>query len=140
LSSDFFRGLISDDEGNQEASNDAFEVLHLIAARRLARGLLTLVDATNVRTEARKPLLGLADRYRCPAVAIVFNLPEVLCQDHNPQRPLRQVESPVVRLHHEHLRQTLAELPHEGFAHIYPLSSPEDVAAVRIELLPAGPS
>ena len=29
LSSDFFRGLVCDDEANQAASRDAFEVLHL---------------------------------------------------------------------------------------------------------------
>ncbi|HYG57058.1 MAG TPA: AAA family ATPase, partial [Symbiobacteriaceae bacterium] len=60
LSSDACRALVSDDENNQAASGDAFEVLHLIAAKRLSRGLLTVVDATNVQPEARKPLLRLA--------------------------------------------------------------------------------
>jgi protein phosphatase len=48
LSSDFCRGLVSDDENSMEATNDAFEVLHFIAAKRLAAGKLTVVDATNV--------------------------------------------------------------------------------------------
>jgi protein phosphatase len=34
LSSDFCRGLVSDDESNQAATADAFEVLRLIAQRR----------------------------------------------------------------------------------------------------------
>src|SRR5262245_19420255 len=42
LSSDFLRGLVCDDEGNQAASKDAFEVLHLLATRRLAWGRLTV--------------------------------------------------------------------------------------------------
>ena len=38
LSSDFCRGLVSDDENDQAATDDAFAVLHFIAAKRLARG------------------------------------------------------------------------------------------------------
>src|SRR5262245_48646150 len=67
LSSDFFRGLVSDDESNQAASKDAFEVLHLVAAKRLAALKLTVIDATNVLAEARKPLLQLTRTYHCPA-------------------------------------------------------------------------
>ena len=60
LSSDSCRALVSDDESDQTATGDAFDVLHFIAARRLARGKLTVVDATNVQPEARKPLVALA--------------------------------------------------------------------------------
>jgi protein phosphatase len=79
LSSDFCRGLVSDDETNQAATKDAFEVLHFIAAKRLAAGRLTVVDATNVQPTARQPLVELAREYHCIPVAIVFNLPERLC-------------------------------------------------------------
>src|SRR6185312_15712719 len=50
LSSDYCRGLVSDDENNQAATKDAFEVLHYIARKRLAAGKLTVVDATNVQS------------------------------------------------------------------------------------------
>src|SRR5213592_46768 len=63
LSSDFCRGLVSDDENSQSATKDAFDVLHFIAAKRLAAGLLTVVDATNVQREARAPLVALAREY-----------------------------------------------------------------------------
>src|ERR687887_74972 len=63
LSSDFCRGLVSDDENSQAATNDAFELLHFIARKRLAAGKLTVVDATNVQPEARKPLLALAREF-----------------------------------------------------------------------------
>ena len=53
LSSDYCRGLVSDDENDQAATKDAFEVLHYIGAKRLAAGKLTVVDATNVQEEAR---------------------------------------------------------------------------------------
>ena len=48
LSSDFFRAMVSDDENSLEATEDAFSALHFVAARRLARGHLTVVDATTV--------------------------------------------------------------------------------------------
>ena len=89
LSSDYCRGLVSDDENNQAATNDAFEVLHFIARKRLAAGKLTVVDATNVQPESRKPLVELAREFHCLPVAIVLNLPEKVCQERNrdPSRP-----------------------------------------------------
>ena len=47
VSSDFCRGLVADDENDQSATPDAFDVLHYIVSTRLRRGLLTVVDATN---------------------------------------------------------------------------------------------
>src|ERR1700716_2486883 len=72
LSSDFCRGLVSDDENDQAATNDAFEVLHFIASKRLKAGLLTVVDATTVQDTARKPLVELARRFHVLPVAIVL--------------------------------------------------------------------
>jgi predicted kinase len=60
VSSDFCRGLVSDDENAQDATGDAFELLHYIAGKRMTRGRLTVVDATNVQPEARTPLVSLA--------------------------------------------------------------------------------
>src|ERR1700738_807709 len=69
LSSDYCRGLVSDDETDQSATNDAFEVLHFIAAKRLAAGRLTVVDATNVQASARQPLVALARTHHVIPVA-----------------------------------------------------------------------
>src|SRR5262249_17064989 len=89
LSSDACRALVSDDENDQAVTNDAFAVLHFIAARRLALGRLTVVDATNVQPEARKPLVELARRYHCLPVAIVLNMPARLCEARNRLRAER---------------------------------------------------
>ena len=72
ISSDFCRGLVSDDENNQAATNDAFEVLHFIARKRLAGGRLTVVDATNVQPDSRKPLVALAREFHVLPIAIVL--------------------------------------------------------------------
>src|SRR6195952_5352197 len=45
VSSDFCRALVSDNENDQSATGDAFDLLHEIIRKRLARGLLTVVDA-----------------------------------------------------------------------------------------------
>src|SRR5258708_13846381 len=79
LSSDFCRGLVSDDENSQAATEDAFDVLHYIAGKRLAPGPLPFVDATNVQRDARQPLVELARQYHMLPVAIVLNLPAKLC-------------------------------------------------------------
>ena len=107
LSSDFCRGLVSDDENDQSATKEAFEVLHYIAAKRLAAGKLTVIDATNVQAEDRKPLLQLAREYHCLPVAITLNLPEQLCHERNQNRPDRNFGSHVVRRQSEMMRRSL---------------------------------
>ena len=54
LSSDYFRALISDDENNQFVTSQAFDTLYYVANKRLELGLMTVIDATNVQTEACK--------------------------------------------------------------------------------------
>src|ERR1700738_4952913 len=136
LSSDFCRGLVSDDENAQTATKDAFEVLHFAARKRLAAGRLTVVDATNVQPEARKPLVALAREFHVLPVAIVLNLPEKLCHERNQNRPDRQFGPHVVRNQSQQLRRSLRGLEREGIRHVFKLSSPEEVDAVTIERHP----
>src|SRR5438128_841742 len=132
LSSDFCRGLVSDDENSQEATNDAFDVLHYVARKRLAVGRLTVVDATNVQSEARKPLVGLAREFHVLPVAIVLNLPERLCHERNQTRPDRQFGPHVVRNQSQQLRRSIRGLEREGFRHVFVLSTPEEVSSAAI--------
>lgn len=136
LSSDFCRALVSDDENDQAATRDAFEVLHFIASKRLAAGRLTVVDATNVQPEARKPLVALARQFHLLPVAIALNLPERTCADRNKLRADRSFGPHVVRNQSQDLRRSLRTLEREGFRHIYVLNTPEDVEAAVIERQP----
>ena len=136
LSSDYCRGLVSDDENSQAATNDAFEVLHFIAAKRLAAGKLVVVDATNVQSESRKPLDELAREYHCLPVAIVLNLPERLCHDRNQGRTDRDFGPHVIRQQTQQLRRSLRGLEREGFRHVFVLDSAENVDAATIERQP----
>jgi protein phosphatase len=136
LSSDFCRGLVSNEENSQSATKDAFEVLHFIADKRLAAGKLTVIDATNVQTEDRKPLLQMARQYHCFAIAIVLDLPEELCHERNQLRSDRQFGPHVVRRHTHMLRRSLRGLEKEGFRYVYTLNSLEAITAVEIERQP----
>ena len=136
LSSDFCRGLVSDDENNQAATSDAFAVLNFIAARRLAGGKLVVVDATNVQVEARKPLIALAREHHVIPVAIVFDLPEKVCADRNKGRADRNFGPHVIRQQTSQLRRSLRGLEREGFRHVHILRSEADIDAATIERQP----
>ena len=132
LSSDHCRGLVSNDENDQSATNDAFDVLHYVAAKRLQRGNLVVVDATNVQPEARKPLVALAREHHVIPVAIVFNLPEQLCRERNRERTDRAFGAHVIRSQKDQLRRSLRGLGREGFRHVIVLDTPEQVAAAEL--------
>jgi protein phosphatase len=136
LSSDACRALVSDDENSQAATKDAFDVLHFIAAKRLGGGRLVVVDATNVQPEARKPLVELARTYHVLPVAIVFDLPEKLCQERNRSREDRNFGPHVIRHHLQQLHRSLRGLSDEGFRYVHVLRSPGEVESVTIERQP----
>jgi protein phosphatase len=136
LSSDACRGMVSDDENNQAVTNEAFRVLHFIAAQRLALGRLTVIDATNVQPEARKPLVELARQYHCLPVAVVLNLPEKVCHERNRSRDERSFGPHVVRQQASQLRRSVRGLGREGFRHVFVLESPEEVEAAAVERVP----
>ncbi len=136
ISSDFCRGLISDNENDQTVTPEAFEVLRFIAAKRLANARLTVIDATNVQADARKPLIELAREYHFFPVAIVLNISEKECWQRNQARPERDFGRHVIRSHCRQLQRSLKQLKREGFRFIFQLDSMEEVQAARIERRP----
>ncbi len=136
VSSDFCRGLVADNENDQSATNDAFAILHAIVRKRLERGRLTVVDATNVQAEARKPLIELAHEHHVFAVAIVFDLPEKLCHERNASRPDRQFGAHVVRNQSQQLRRSMRGLEREGIRYVFKLSNVDQVDSATIERQP----
>jgi protein phosphatase len=136
LSSDHYRAVVCDDETNQAASRDAFDLLHQAVAKRLAWRRFTVVDATNVQAEGRKHLHELARRYHYLTTAIVFKLPEAVCQANNQARTDRVVPGRVIAHQMQDLQRSLSALAKEGFQHVYVLRSPEEVAAAVIRREP----
>lgn len=132
LSSDWCRAAVSDDPNDQAATKDAFELLHFIAAKRLRAMKLTVIDATNVQPESRRSLIELARANDVLPVAIVFDLPERVCQDRNRGRPDRDFGSHVVRQQVQQLRRSMRSLQREGLRYVWTLSSVEEVDATTI--------
>jgi protein phosphatase len=132
ISSDYCRGLVSDDENDQAATKDAFDVLHYIAGKRLAAGRLTVVDATNVQPDARRPLVALAKNHDVLPVAIVLDVPESLCLERNATRADRDFGSHVIRRQRDQLRRSLRNLKKEGFRTVHVLRTPDEVEAASI--------
>ena len=136
VSSDACRAMVADDANDQAATPDAFALLNFIAATRLRAGRLTVIDATSVQPEARKPLVRLAREHDCLAVAIVLNMPESLCLARNRDRPDRTFGARVVRRQADQLRRSLRRLKREGFRYVFVLNSPEEVESVTVERAP----
>ncbi|MFE0375073.1 polynucleotide kinase-phosphatase [Streptomyces inhibens] len=133
ISSDFCRGLVSDDENDQSASGDAFEVLHFIAGKRLAAGRLTVVDATNVQPEARAELVRLAREHDVLPVAIVLDVPEQVCAARNAARADRAgLPRRVIQRHQRELRRSLRHLEREGFRKVHILRGQAEVESAEV--------
>lgn len=133
LSSDFCRALVANDEADQTASADAFELLRLILDKRLRRRLTTVVDATNVTASARNSIISAARQRDVPTIAIVFNLPEEICMQRNLQRTGRQVPPAVIQKQLADLHNSLSHLPGEGFRLIVEFQTAQQVDLATIK-------
>ncbi|MGH4032313.1 polynucleotide kinase-phosphatase [Actinomycetota bacterium Odt1-20B] len=133
ISSDFCRGLVADDENDQSASRDAFDVLHYIAGKRLAAGRRTVVDATSVQSESRKQLIQLARQYDVLPIAIVLDVPEEVCAERNAARADRAgMPRRVIQRHQSELRRSLRHLEREGFRKVHILRGVEEIDGAEI--------
>ncbi len=136
VSSDFYRGVVCDDESSQAASREAFELVHLAIRQRLRFRRFTVADATSIQADARKELLEIARRYHYLTCAIVFELPEEVCQEQNLARPGRTVPAHVITTHVQAAQKAARAVEREHFNHRYFLRSREDVDNTVIRRVP----
>ncbi|MFE1435786.1 polynucleotide kinase-phosphatase [Streptomyces griseoaurantiacus] len=128
ISSDFCRGLVSDDENDQSATRDAFDVLHYIAGKRLAAGRRTVVDATSVQSDARRALIDLARAHDVLPIAVVLDVPEDVCAARNAARTDRaDMPRRVIARHIREVRRSLRQLEREGFRKVHVLRGVEEI-------------
>lgn len=97
ISSDVCRAMICDDPANQDVTEDAFELVHLIAEKRLKQGYLTVIDATHLHSFARQQMVKLAKRYHAPVIALILDRPLDICLQQNQQRQRQVPESVIVQ-------------------------------------------
>lgn len=100
LNLDTFRGMAADDEHDQTATDVAVCVQDVLLRERCRRGLVTVVDSTNVRHSVRARLLQVAERV--PSVAVVFDIPKEVCHRRNAARP-QPVPAQVIERMHERM-------------------------------------
>jgi F420-dependent oxidoreductase-like protein len=97
VSSDRLRAVVGRGERDQRASRDAFDVLELIVAKRLGRGLTTVIDSTGLDAKRRAGWRALADRTGVPAHVVLFDAPAAVVRQRNRARadpvPARVVAS-----------------------------------------------
>jgi protein phosphatase len=143
VSSDECRRLVSDDEADQAATAQAFEVFHSIVRGRLSLGRLTVADATNLGPGARARLREEAARWGAPAVVLALEVPLATCLAQNLERA-RRVPPEVIELHHAQFVEARGALAEEGYHAVHPVGPETEVAIgppVRraAPLLPAPP-
>jgi predicted kinase len=127
VSSDGCRRLVADDEADQSATAQAFEVFHAIIRGRLSLGRLAVADATNLSPGARARLREEAARWGAPAVALVLDVPLAAFLAQNLARA-RRVPPEVVELHHAQLAAARDSLPTEGFDAVHGVAPDAEVA------------
>lgn len=132
LSSDFFRGMVCDDENSQSISGDAFDLLYYAANKRLNNMKLTVIDATNLQQSARKQVVDLAREQNVHAAAIVLNLPEEIMQERNKARSERNFPERVIRQHCRDVRRSIRGLKREGFRFVYVINSLEQLENTEV--------
>jgi F420-dependent oxidoreductase-like protein len=127
VSSDRLRAVVGLGERDQRASRDAFELLDLIVAKRLVRGLTTVVDTTGLEPKRRAAWRALAEGAGVPAHAVTFAVPEKVVRERNRARGT-PVPPKVVASQLRDAEGVFAALPDEGFAGVH--------AAEPVELVP----
>ncbi|MER5556360.1 AAA family ATPase [Streptomyces sp. NPDC002793] len=117
VSLDLYRKLATDTETDQSATPVAVQIQDLLLDARLARGLTTIVDSTNLRPHVRAGLLARARYWRRPVVAVLFDVALATVEAQNAGRD-RTVPSHVVRELHQ-LLPTADRLRGEGFTTVH---------------------
>ncbi|WP_331758659.1 ATP-binding protein (plasmid) [Streptomyces sp. NBC_01547] len=120
VSLDLYRSLATDSETDQSSTPVAVEIQNLLLDARLARGLTTIVDSTNVHAHVRNGLLARARYWQRPAIAVLFDVPLETVETRNAGRD-HAVPVHIVREHHQ-LLPTPARLYDEGFTGVYRIS------------------
>src|SRR4051812_45611035 len=119
VSADRLRAVVGTSERDLRASRDAFEVLDLIVAKRLARRLLTVVDTTGLDPGRRAAWRALAERHRVPAHAVVLDPPAAEVRRRNRERA-SPVPAKVVAGQLHEVEGVVDRLAGEGFAGVHP--------------------
>ena len=119
VSSDQLRGVVGSGPNDLDASEDAFAVLELIAAARLRRGQLAVIDSLGFDSDLRRRLASVATSAGLPLVAVPFKTEEKVCRERNRQRP-RPVPAKALTAQFTRYRDVVAEIESDGWLVVEP--------------------
>jgi F420-dependent oxidoreductase-like protein len=114
VSSDRLRAVVGAGEDDLTASADAFALLDDIVARRVGRGLTTVIDTLGLDAVRRRGWLDLARHHGMACVAVAFDTPPDECRARNRQRTKR-IPADVLTSQLRGWPQTRDGLGDEGF-------------------------
>ena len=129
VSSDRLRAVVGLGERDQRAGGDAFEVLDLIVAKRMRRGLTTVIDSTGLDAKRRARWRELGERHGVPVHAVLFDTPAKLVRERNRARD-DSVPAKVVASQLAATAEAGDALEREGYAGLH--------RAEPVELVPPG--
>ena len=136
LPADYCRALVSDDETDQGATADTFDLVREIGGKRLKRRKLAVIDATNVRTADRKAWIELARQWHALPVAIVFDPGIDVCIERNKTRPGRAFGGQMIQRMVSEICRGLGGLQREGFRQVWKLPSAASIDAATLTRQP----
>ena len=133
VSSDTCRAIVCDDENNQQANRDAFDLFHFTLHKRMFQSRFTIADSTALQGHARLRLLEVAQRHNYFTSLLIFNISPATCAQRDKGRA-RMVGEPVIAYHSGLLQRTITEAPTEGWHQIHMLD--EEHMSVEIRVVP----
>lgn len=130
---DRMREMVSGDRADQSANEDAAAVAAELVERRLRRRLLTVVDATNVRSEDRRRWTQIAARTHSLVTAIVVDPGMGFCQKSAAARDGDRYNPRSVELQNRLLSRDRRKLSKgDGVRNVVTISSPEEAEAATL--------
>lgn len=130
VSSDGLRAVVGEHEHDLRASTDSFDVLDLVVERRLARGLLTVVDTLGMDAHRNEQWLRMARAHARPTHLVAFDDDPKVYRKRNKTRPA-PVPAKVLTAQIERWGEVQADLA-TGFDHRH---QPGPAAVVPTALL-----
>lgn len=136
LSYGAIRPMVAGEDPSPDAAQAGWNALLELAARRMDRGLLTVIDADLVSPARREPFLDLARDHHYIPVAVVFAIPESTCQMWNAARPDSSTGPLGLSAQHAEMLAGEARLSREGVRHIFRFAGVKELNAAGVHRLP----
>ena len=133
LSSDAARLMVADDAGAQDATPDAFALLHHWLDLRLKRRRFTVVDSTALKPSSRDSLLKIAETRHIPVFALALDVSFEECLRRALLRTERIVPESAIRRQHAQFENARREIARDSRLAGHNILSEAEIESVVIQ-------